>query len=99
MLENLLEYCEINICQKDDDMPPTLPRLQYRTKQNPLTYRQPSTFRRKIYNDIREETIADLQDKTQKNSEIEAFLRRGRRINYVPKPVPDRQTVMSYDSE
>lgn len=99
MLENLLDYCEINICQRDDDMPPTLPRLQYRTKQNPLSYRQPSTFRRKINNDIREETIADLLDKTQKNSEIEAFLRRGRRINYVPKPVSDRQTVMSYDSE
>lgn len=99
MLENLLDYCEVNICQRDDDMPPTLPRLQYRPKQSSSSYGQSSTFRRKMSRDIREETIEDLLDKTQKNSEIEAFLRQGRRMNYVPKPVLDQPTFMSYNSE
>ncbi|XP_063422451.1 tubulin polyglutamylase TTLL11-like isoform X1 [Mytilus trossulus] len=98
MLENLLDYCEVNICQRDDDMPPTLPRLQYRPKQSSSSYGQSSTFRRKMSRDIREETIEDLLDKTQKNSEIEAFLRQGRRMNYVPKPV-DQPAFMSYHSE
>ena len=96
MLENLLDYCEVNICQRDEDMPPTLPRLQYRPKQ---TYRQPTTFPKRLSSDIREETIADLLDRKQRNSEIEAFLRQGRRMNYVPKPVPDKPTFMSYNSE
>ena len=96
MLENLLDYCETNICHRDEDLPPSLPKLQYRPKQSPASYRQPSTFRR---SDIREETIADLLDKTQKNAEIEAFIRQGRRMTYVPKPVPDKPQVVSYNSE
>lgn len=101
MLENLLDYCEENICVRDEDVPPALPRLQFRPKQSPYTYRQPSNYRTKISRDIREETIADLLDKTQKNSEIEAFLRQGRRMNYVPKPVPDLtfRSIRSYNSE
>jgi hypothetical protein len=91
MLENLVDHCELSINLKDNDLASNLPRLHFRRLG--LQYRQGSMYampRRVIDQMAEETTIEDLLTAHEKKlrqvskEEIEAFLRKNRRMTYLP---------------
>nr|XP_022325893.1 tubulin polyglutamylase TTLL11-like isoform X3 [Crassostrea virginica] len=91
MLENLVDHCELNLNLRDNDLANNLPRLHFRRLG--LQYRQGSMYampRRVIDQMTEETTIEDLLKAHEKKlrqpsrEDIEAFLRKSRRMIYQP---------------